>query len=235
MAGLPGRRHQGGRAAPCRVPDAPHTGARRGRRHRAAEAPRDGLRQLHPDRRRARRGRRRGWSSGSPPGTAGTRRRWSPAAASTASAATIATFASAAWLYETGFNHFFKGKEGDGSGDQLYIQGHAPGIYARAFLDGRLNEEQLDNFRREAGGNGLPSYPHPRRLPWHRGSSPPSRWASGADLRDLPGAVQPLPDQPRHQGPDQLPVWGVPRRRRDGRAGVHHRAHPRLPARAWTT
>ncbi|MGW6020745.1 pyruvate dehydrogenase (acetyl-transferring), homodimeric type [Streptomyces sp. NPDC055099] len=79
----------------------------------------------------------------------------------------IATFASAAWLYETGFNHFFRGKEGDGSGDQLYIQGHAsPGIYARAFLDGRLNEAHLDNFRQEAGGNGLPSYPHPRRLPW---------------------------------------------------------------------
>ncbi|MFH8288076.1 pyruvate dehydrogenase (acetyl-transferring), homodimeric type [Streptomyces sp. NPDC018059] len=82
----------------------------------------------------------------------------------------IATFASAAWLYETGFNHFFKGKESGeaaGSGDQLYIQGHAsPGIYARAFLDGRLNEAQLDNFRQEAGGNGLPSYPHPRRLPW---------------------------------------------------------------------
>ena len=79
----------------------------------------------------------------------------------------IATFASAAWLYETGFNHFFKGKEADGSGDQLYIQGHAsPGIYARAFLDGRLSEAHLDNFRQEAGGNGLPSYPHPRRLPW---------------------------------------------------------------------
>ncbi|MFC9608228.1 pyruvate dehydrogenase (acetyl-transferring), homodimeric type [Streptomyces niveus] len=79
----------------------------------------------------------------------------------------IATFASAAWLYETGFNHFFRGKEGDGSGDQLYIQGHAsPGIYARAFLDGRLTEEHLDNFRQEAGGKGLPSYPHPRRLPW---------------------------------------------------------------------
>ncbi|WP_129309531.1 pyruvate dehydrogenase (acetyl-transferring), homodimeric type [Streptomyces sp. L2] len=79
----------------------------------------------------------------------------------------IATFASAAWLYETGFNHFFHGKEGDGSGDQLYIQGHAsPGIYARAFLDGRLTEAQLDNFRQEAGGDGLPSYPHPRRLPW---------------------------------------------------------------------
>ncbi|MFE5846773.1 pyruvate dehydrogenase (acetyl-transferring), homodimeric type [Streptomyces niveus] len=79
----------------------------------------------------------------------------------------IATFASAAWLYETGFNHFFRGKEGEGSGDQLYIQGHAsPGIYARAFLDGRLTEEHLDNFRQEAGGKGLPSYPHPRRLPW---------------------------------------------------------------------
>ncbi|MEU0716410.1 pyruvate dehydrogenase (acetyl-transferring), homodimeric type [Streptomyces lavendulocolor] len=79
----------------------------------------------------------------------------------------IATFASAAWLYETGFNHFFRGKEQDGSGDQLYIQGHAsPGIYARAFLDGRLNAQHLDNFRQESGGNGLPSYPHPRRLPW---------------------------------------------------------------------
>ncbi|MFY1676593.1 pyruvate dehydrogenase (acetyl-transferring), homodimeric type [Streptomyces sp. WMMC905] len=79
----------------------------------------------------------------------------------------IATFASAAWLYETGFNHFFHGKEGDGSGDQLFIQGHAsPGVYARAFLDGRLDEGHLDNFRRESGGRGLPSYPHPRRLPW---------------------------------------------------------------------
>ncbi|HET6859519.1 MAG TPA: pyruvate dehydrogenase (acetyl-transferring), homodimeric type [Streptomyces sp.] len=79
----------------------------------------------------------------------------------------IATFASAAWLYETGFQHFFRGKEADGSGDQLYIQGHAsPGIYARAFLDGRISEQQLDNFRQEAGGQGLPSYPHPRRLPW---------------------------------------------------------------------
>ncbi|WP_225850839.1 pyruvate dehydrogenase (acetyl-transferring), homodimeric type [Streptomyces sp. HPF1205] len=79
----------------------------------------------------------------------------------------IATFASAAWLYETGFQHFFRGKEGPGSGDQLYIQGHAsPGIYARAFLDGRLTEAHLDRFRREAGGDGLPSYPHPRRLPW---------------------------------------------------------------------
>ncbi|MEU6707831.1 pyruvate dehydrogenase (acetyl-transferring), homodimeric type [Streptomyces wuyuanensis] len=79
----------------------------------------------------------------------------------------ISTYASAAWLYEIGFNHFFKGKDQDGSGDQLFLQGHAsPGIYARAFLEGRLGEDRLDGFRREADGNGLPSYPHPRRLPW---------------------------------------------------------------------
>ncbi|MEV7995132.1 pyruvate dehydrogenase (acetyl-transferring), homodimeric type [Streptomyces sp. NPDC086077] len=79
----------------------------------------------------------------------------------------IATFASAAWLYETGFNHFFRGKDSDGSGDQLFLQGHAsPGIYARAFLDGRLTEDDLDRFRQEPGSGGLPSYPHPRRLPW---------------------------------------------------------------------
>ncbi|MFF7888761.1 pyruvate dehydrogenase (acetyl-transferring), homodimeric type [Streptomyces sp. NPDC020794] len=79
----------------------------------------------------------------------------------------ISTYASAAWLYEIGFNHFFRGKDGDGSGDQLFLQGHAsPGIYARVFLEGRLSEQQLGAFRREAGGHGLPSYPHPRRLPW---------------------------------------------------------------------
>lgn len=79
----------------------------------------------------------------------------------------ISTYASAAWLYEIGFNHFFRGKDQDGSGDQLFLQGHAsPGIYARLFLEGRLGEDRLDGFRREADGNGLPSYPHPRRLPW---------------------------------------------------------------------
>ncbi|MFJ6120584.1 pyruvate dehydrogenase (acetyl-transferring), homodimeric type [Streptomyces sp. NPDC092129] len=79
----------------------------------------------------------------------------------------ISTYASAAWLYEIGFNHFFRGKDRDGSGDQLFLQGHAsPGIYARVFLEGRLHEDRLDGFRREADGHGLPSYPHPRRLPW---------------------------------------------------------------------
>ena len=79
----------------------------------------------------------------------------------------IATFASSATLYEVGFNHFFRAPSKDYAGDLLYIQGHAsPGIYARAFLEGRLTTEQLENFRRELSKNGgLPSYPHPRLLP----------------------------------------------------------------------
>jgi len=78
----------------------------------------------------------------------------------------LSTYASSASLYEVGFNHFFRGKSDGGFGDQIFIQGHAaPGVYARAFLEGRLTEDQLDHFRREVGGQGLPSYPHPRRLP----------------------------------------------------------------------
>ncbi len=79
----------------------------------------------------------------------------------------LSTYASSASLYETGFNHFFRGKDGDGSGDQIFYQGHAaPGIYARAFLEGRLTEDQLDHFRREGQpGQGLSSYPHPRLMP----------------------------------------------------------------------
>src|SRR3546814_6074183 len=78
----------------------------------------------------------------------------------------LATFASIAALYEVGFNHFFRGKEDGLAGDAVYFQGHAaPGIYARAFLEGRLTEEQLDHFRREVGGKGLSSYPHPRLMP----------------------------------------------------------------------
>jgi pyruvate dehydrogenase E1 component len=78
----------------------------------------------------------------------------------------LSTYASSAALYEVGFNHFFRGKGDGGHGDQVFIQGHAsPGIYARAFLEGRLTEAQLDNFRHEVGGEGLPSYPHPRAMP----------------------------------------------------------------------
>jgi len=82
----------------------------------------------------------------------------------------ISTFASAASLYEVGFNHFFRGKDHPGGGDQIFFQGHAsPGMYARAFMEGRLSQEQLDGFRQELShrglGGGLPSYPHPRLMP----------------------------------------------------------------------
>ncbi|MET0134708.1 MAG: pyruvate dehydrogenase (acetyl-transferring), homodimeric type [Kibdelosporangium sp.] len=82
----------------------------------------------------------------------------------------ISTYASSATLYEVGFNWFFRGKDHPGGGDQIFFQGHAsPGMYARAYLEGRLAETQLDGFRQEyshAGpGGGLPSYPHPRLMP----------------------------------------------------------------------
>ena len=79
----------------------------------------------------------------------------------------ISTYASAATLYEIGFNHFFKAKGPDGIGDQVYFQGHAsPGIYARAFVEGRLTEQNMVNFRRELQpGGGLSSYPHPWLMP----------------------------------------------------------------------
>jgi pyruvate dehydrogenase E1 component len=78
----------------------------------------------------------------------------------------LSTFASSAMLYEVGFNHFFRGKDDGLAGDHVYIQGHAsPGIYARAYLEHRLDESQLDRFRREIGGGGLSSYPHPWLMP----------------------------------------------------------------------
>jgi len=78
----------------------------------------------------------------------------------------ISSFASSATLFDVGFNHFFRGSSGEREGDLVFFQGHsAPGVYARAFLEGRLTEEQLQNFRQEAGGNGLSSYPHPWLMP----------------------------------------------------------------------
>ncbi|MEY2700400.1 MAG: pyruvate dehydrogenase complex, component, pyruvate dehydrogenase, partial [Pseudomonadota bacterium] len=78
----------------------------------------------------------------------------------------IASFASSATLYETGFNHFFHAPDEHHAGDLIFFQGHsAPGIYARAFLEGRLTEQHLANFRREVGGEGLSSYPHPWLMP----------------------------------------------------------------------
>jgi pyruvate dehydrogenase E1 component len=78
----------------------------------------------------------------------------------------LSTFASSAALYEVGFNWFWRGKEDGEPGDAIYIQGHAaPGIYGRAYLEGRLDEDDLDHFRREIGRSGLSSYPHPRLMP----------------------------------------------------------------------
>ena len=78
----------------------------------------------------------------------------------------IASFQSAATLYDTGFMHFWHGADGDHGGDLIYVQGHSsPGVYARAFLEGRLSEEQLLAFRQEVGGKGLSSYPHPWLMP----------------------------------------------------------------------
>ena len=78
----------------------------------------------------------------------------------------ISSFSSSATLYDVGFNYFFRGTEGGHPGDLVFYQGHsAPGMYARSFLEGRLDEAQLDKFRREVDGDGLPSYPHPWLMP----------------------------------------------------------------------
>ena len=134
----------------------------------------------------------------------------------------ISTYAGAATLYEVGFNHFFRGKDHPGGGDQVFFQGHAsPGMYARAFMEGRLSEEDLDGFRQEKSKEGprpvlLPAPAPdagvlgiPHRLDGHR-----------PDERHLPGPVQPLPAQPRHQGHLGPAGLGVPGRRRNGRARV---------------
>ena len=111
----------------------------------------------------------------------------------------LSTYASAASLYEVGFNHFFRGSD-DGPGDQIYFQGHAaPGIYARAFLEGRLTEEQLDHFRREALFRRRPLLvsapaPHARVL-----AVPDGEHGPRPDGRRLPGALQPLPRRARHR------------------------------------
>lgn len=78
----------------------------------------------------------------------------------------ISSFSSSATILDTGFNHFFRGPDHEDGADLIYFQGHgSPGIYARSFLEGRLSEAQLDMFRQETGGTGIPSYPHPRLMP----------------------------------------------------------------------
>lgn len=78
----------------------------------------------------------------------------------------MASFQSSATFYEVCFNHFFRARNEQDGGDLVYFQGHiSPGVYARAFLEGRLTEEQMNNFRQEVHGNGLSSYPHPKLMP----------------------------------------------------------------------
>ena len=125
----------------------------------------------------------------------------------------LSTFASSAALYEVGFNWFFRGKEDGLPGDAVYFQGHAaPGVYARAFMEGRLDDAHLDNFRFEVGGHGLSSYPHPRS---HAGvlGVPDGVDGSRADQLDLPRPVPPLPRKPSNRRHPELPGLGLPRRR----------------------
>ena len=123
------------------------------------------------------------------------------------SAATSASYASAAEIFEIGFNHFFRADEGRG-GDLVFFQPHsAPGVYARAFLEGRLTDEHLANYRQEVGGRGLSSYPHPWLMPdfWQ---FPRARWASARSARSTRRAscaissIAALPIRDRR-------VWGV--------------------------
>ena len=143
----------------------------------------------------------------------------------------IATFASAATLYEVGFNHFFRGRTEHSHGDVIYFQGHAsPGPYARAFLEGRLTETQLKNFRQELQpGGGLSSYPHPWLMPGLL-AVPDRQHGPRADHGDLPGPVRPVPGSPRAVRHGRHPRLGVPRRRRvrrAGNAGLHRHRGPR--------
>ncbi len=137
----------------------------------------------------------------------------------------LASYASSATLYEVGFNHFWRGASDKHPGDMVFMQGHSsPGIYARAFLEGRLSEEQLKHFRQEVGGGGLSSYPHPWLMPdfWQfptvsMGLGPmmaiyQARFLRYMENRGIVAAV----------GPQGLVLL---RRRRDGRARVDGRAH----------
>ena len=147
----------------------------------------------------------------------------------------VASYASAATLYDIGFNHFWHAPGEAHGGDLVYLQGHSsPGFYARAFLEGRLTEEQLAHFRQEVDGKGLSSYPHPWLMPefWQfptvsMGLGPVMAIYQARFLRYLRGS---------RAGEDGRPQGlGFLRRRRDGRAGVARRDRARAAARSSTT
>ena len=119
----------------------------------------------------------------------------------------IASFASSATLYDVGFNHFWRAPSDAHPGDLLYVQGHSsPGIYARAFLEGRLSESQLDHFRMEVDGRGISSYPHPWLMPdfWQ---TPTVSMGLGPDRRDLPGAQLEVPGSRGLMPKSDRKVW----------------------------
>ena len=112
----------------------------------------------------------------------------------------MSSFASSATIYDVCFNHFFRARNEKDGGDLVYFQGHiSPGIYARAFAEGRLTEEQLDNFRQEVDGKGIPSYPHPKLMPdfWQ---FPTVSMGLGPHRRHLSGSLPEVPDRPWYQG-----------------------------------
>ncbi len=128
----------------------------------------------------------------------------------------IASYASAATLYEVGYNHFWHAPSADHGGDLVFFQGHsAPGIYARAFLLGQIDEQQLNNFRQEVDGGGLSSYPHPWLMPgfWQ---FPTVSMGLGPDHGHLPGALHALPGKPRPGRQSAAQSLGVHGRRRNG-------------------
>ena len=147
----------------------------------------------------------------------------------------ISSFSSSATLYDVGFNHFFRGTDDGHPGDLVFYQGHsAPGMYARSFLEGRIDEAQLDNFRREVDGGGLSSYPHPWLMPdyWQ---FPTVSMGLGPDPGDLPGARDEVPAGSRPGGPRRPRSLVFPRRRRVRRTGIPGRDLAGRSREAWAT
>ncbi len=163
----------------------------------------------------------------------------------------LSTFASSASLYEIGFNHFFRGKDDGNAGDAVYFQGHAaPGIYARAFMEGRLTADDLDHFRREIGrgGRGLSSYPHPRLMPdfweyptvsaWASARSPPSTTpASTATCRTARSTTPARPGcgaswaTARCDEPESLGAISLATREQLDNLDLRHQLQPAAPRR----
>ena len=177
-------------------------------------------------------------SAASRASSAGTRWRWScaPTASRTASAATSRPTRRRRRSTKSAFNHFFRGKDAGGDADVIYFQGHAsPGIYARAFLEGRLTEEHLRNFRHELRpSGGLSSYPHPWLMPdfWE---FPTVSMGLGPLMAIYQARFIAIPRESRPEDAVRSEGLGVPRRRRDRRAGSARARSRSRRARSSTT